>query len=364
MIEAVENILLEKKVLRTIARDVSKTARAVGLVYVYCNEAGFTRVRTDSGFVYMDGNRRLRDSVHLERIRRLVLPPAWEKVWICKRPEGHLQATGIDKAGRKQYRYHPGWVSIRNQTKFYKLREFGERLQIIRIRLKKDLALPGYPQDKVLAAMVSLMEMASIRIGNVFYENLYGSFGLTTLKDHHVNISGTKLKLMFLGKKGVSHNINLSSGRLAKIIQGCKDIPGKELFQYYDEEGTRRSVDSGMVNNYIREISEGDFTAKDFRTWAGSIQALLAFKEVGDYTTTTGMNKNIAAALDMVAAKLGNTRAVCKKYYVHPVIINMYQEKSLDRYLKEINKDDVSKDDEGYSNEERVLLKILRSPVV
>lgn len=358
-----EDILLEKKVLRTIARDVAKTAEAVELKYVSCNEPGFIRVRGSNGsFQYLDGSKKLTDPDQLERIRKLVIPPAWENVWICKDPYGHLQATGIDKIGRKQYRYHPRWMKVRNDTKYYRLREFGERLPLIRIRLEKDLAIPGYPQNKVLAAMVSLIENSSIRIGNAFYEKLYGSFGLTTLKDNHVRIEGTKLRLMFTGKKGVSHNINLASKKLSKIIQGCKDIPGKELFQYYDEEGVRKSVDSGMVNSYIREISESDFTAKDFRTWTGSIQALLAFREIGGFTSQTDMNKKIASAYDMVAQRLGNTRAVVKKYYVHPVIIKLYQEEKLDKYLKELN-GEAGKDENGYEKEERILLKILRSPL-
>jgi len=362
MIATEDTVQLEKKMLKAITNDVAKTAVAAGLIYVTCNDPGFSRVRNGTGFYFMDGHRRLRDQEHLERIRKLVLPPAWEEVWICKFPNGHLQATGVDKSGRKQYKYHPAWMTIRNQTKFYRLRDFGEKLPMIRKRIENDLSLPGYPQNKVLAAMVGLMERVNIRVGNAFYEKLYGSFGLTTLKDHHVSINGTKLKLMFRGKKGVTHNITLASRKLSKIIQGCKDIPGKELFQYYNGEGIIRTVDSGMVNNYIREISGSDFTAKDFRTWAGSIQALLAFREVGGFLTATEMNKKIPAALDLVAEKLGNTRAVCKKYYVHPIIINLYQDGKLERYIKELDNIESGKDDDGYTVEERILLKILSSP--
>ncbi len=364
MIATEENITVEKKLLRSITNDVSKTARAAGLVYVTSNEPGFTRIRNGTEFIYMDGNRRLTDREQIDRIKRLVLPPAWEKVWICKIPNGHLQATGIDKAGRKQYKYHQGWMLIRNQTKFYRLREFGEKLPGIRSIIEKDLSQSGFPQRKVLAAMASLLERINIRVGNAFYEKLYGSFGLTTLKDHHVKINGTKLKLMFRGKKGVAHNIHFTSRRLSKIIQGCKDIPGKELFQYYDEDGVIRSIDSGMVNDYIREISGSDFTAKDFRTWAGTIQALLAFREVGEFSNTSRMNKNIAAALDLVAEKLGNTRAVVKKYYVHPVIIDLYQDGKLNRYIKELDRVEEGRDDDGYVREERILMKILSRPVM
>lgn len=355
------DIQVEEKLFDIITNDSTRTAKVAGLVYVNSSEPGFSRVRTASGFKYLDGRKKLRNSEHLDRIRRLVLPPAWENVWICKIPNGHLQATGFDKLNRKQYKYHALWISIRNQTKFYRLREFGEKLPMIRLKINKDLSLPGYPQNKVLAAMVSLMERINIRVGNAFYEKLYGSFGLTTLKDHHVRINGTSLKLMFLGKKKVPHDINLTSRRLSRIIQGCKDIPGKELFQYYDEQGVRRSVDSGMVNNYIREISGSDFTAKDFRTWAGSIQALPAFREVGSYATEKEMNRKIPAALDIVAKQLGNTRTVCKKYYVHPIIIDLYQEGKLDNYLNELDTVETGRDDDGYVAEERLLMKILNS---
>jgi DNA topoisomerase-1 len=208
------------------------------------------------------------------------------------------------------------------------------------------------------------MERINIRIGNTFYEKLYGSFGLTTLKDHHVRINGASLRLMFLGKKGVPHDIHLTSRRLARIIQGCKDIPGKELFQYYDEMGIRKSVDSGMVNNYIKEISGSEFTAKDFRTWAGSLHALTAFRDVGSFATKTEMNRKIPAALDIVAKQLGNSRTVCKKYYVHPVIIDLYQEGKLDKYLNELDKVEKGKDDDGYAAEENILMKILYSSLL
>lgn len=361
MITTEEKIQIEKDLLHVITKDPSQTAEVAGLVYVSSNDPGFTRVKNGNGFYYMDGKKKLKDIDHLNRIKRLVLPPAWEDVWICKLENGHLQATGLDKLKRKQYRYHPQWIEIRNQNKFSRLMEFGSKMPLIREKLAKDLSLPGYPQNKVLAVMVSLLERINIRVGNAFYEKLYGSFGLTTLKDHHIKIEGTSLKLMFRGKKGVYHDINLKSRKLARIIQGCKDIPGKELFQYYDESNSRKSIDSGMVNAYIREISGSDFTAKDFRTWAGTIQALLAFGKVGNFETVTEMNKKIAAALDIVAKGLGNTRAVCKKYYVHPVIINLYQEKELEPYLKELENTQPAKDPYDYQPEEKIIMKILEN---
>jgi DNA topoisomerase I len=359
-----EDIQIGKRLFRAITNNAPKAISAIGLVYVSSAEPGFTRVRAGDRFDYMDGNRKLRYQEHLMRIRKLVLPPAWENVWICKLHNGHLQATGIDKRGRKQYRYHPLWLSIRNQTKFFRLLEFGQSLPAIRKRIEKDLSQPGYPQDKVLAAMVSLLEKINIRVGNAFYEKLYGSFGLTTLKNHHVKINGSSLQIMFKGKKGVVQNISLSSRRLARIIQGCKEIPGKELFQYYDEKGVRRIVDSGMVNDYIREISGKDFTAKDFRTWAGTLQAITAFREVGGFETKYDMTRKVTAALDLVARHLGNTRTVCRKYYVHPVIIELYQEGKLARYIDLPTQMDNGKNEDGYSPDEVILLKVLNNALI
>lgn len=355
-----ENITIDKRQFRSISNDVQKNAKAAGLVYVSSDQPGYSRIKRRGKFVYLDGMKEVTGLDELERIRKLVLPPAWTSVWICKVPNGHLQATGYDKMNRKQYRYHQQWNSVRNQTKFYRLREFGEKLSRIRARLDIDLSVPGYPQNKVLATMVSLMERISIRVGNALYEKTYGSFGLTTLKNHHIKINGASLQLIFKGKKGVSQNITLKSKRLARIIKGCKDIPGKELFSYYDDDGNIQKVDSGMINEYIKFISEGDFTAKDFRTWAGSIHALLAFREVGGFVTRAEMNKKIPAALDLVARQLGNTRAVCKKYYVHPLIIELYSNMKLEKYLKDLEEEESGKDADGYVAEERVLLKILR----
>jgi DNA topoisomerase-1 len=289
-----------------------------------------------------------------------VIPPAWENVWICSRDNGHLQVTGTDLKKRKQYKYHNLWNSLRNQTKFYRLHSFGTSIPDIRKHLEKDLGLPGMPQEKVLAAVVSLMELTSIRVGNNMYEKLYGSFGLTTLKDQHVKITGANLQFTFKGKKGISHNISLKSKRLAAIVKKCRDIPGKELFQYYDDHGTRHSIDSGMVNHYIKKISGEDFTAKDFRTWAGSVHALQAFKEIGCCETISGTKKNIVSALDMVSKHLGNTRTVCKKYYVHPVIIELYENNSLHtNYLSENARRKPKTKVANLDAEEQLLLTIL-----
>jgi len=318
-------ISLPTKKIKNIINDPVKTAEAINLVYVSDTQPGILRVKHGNNFQYIRGSSPCKDKDELSRIKSLVIPPAWENVWICTLSNGHLQATGVDSKKRKQYKYHPLWNTLRNHTKFYRMHEFGEKLPTIRLQLEKDISLPGLPLEKVLAAVVCLMERTHIRIGSSLYEKLYGSFGLTTLKDKHVDISGNQLRFMFVGKKGIAHNITIKNKKLSAIVKKCRDIPGKELFQFYNEEGEKGSLDSGMVNEYIKKISGSDFTAKDFRTWAGTVQALMAFKELGLYETQTEAKKKIVEALDKVSVQLGNTRSVCKKYYVHPVIISLYE---------------------------------------
>jgi len=315
------------------SNDPQKSAEAVGLVYVNDQQPGIRRVREGEEFHYFYGRKKIRDSAVLDRIKRLAIPPAWENVWICSSSNGHLQATGMDTKNRKQYKYHAQWSALRNHTKFFRLLHFGGCISVLRQRLEEDLSRPGLPVEKVLAAVVCLMDQAGFRIGNGAYEKLYGSFGLTTLKDQHVKISGSLMQFMFIGKKGISHKVSIKNKRLAKIVKSCRDIPGKELFQYYDEEGNRRSVDSGMVNAYIKSVTGEDFTAKDFRTWAGTVRALTALREIGLAETVTENKKNVLAALDCVALHLGNTRTVCKKYYVHPLILTLYEENRLHTFL-------------------------------
>lgn len=339
--------------------DPAKTAAAVNLIYVTDTEPGIIRTKIKSEFQYLKEGTKVKDQEALQRIKSLVIPPAWENVWICVLPNGHLQATGMDVKNRKQYKYHPLWSSLRNHTKYYRMLEFGKVLPMIRLQLEKDLSLPGLPLKKVLATIVSLMERTSIRIGSNFYEKLYGSFGLTTLKDKHVSFSGTQMKFSFKGKKGVHHDISIKNKKLVAIVQKCKDIPGRELFQYYDENGVRKPVDSGMVNAYIKDISGSDFTAKDFRTWAGTVYALLAFKELGFYETAAEAKRKVVEALDMVAKQLGNTRTVCKKYYVHPVIVTMYEDKSLEQYIGDLEAAEEEKTVTELTREEKLLMKIL-----
>lgn len=352
-------IVLKKHQLKKLALDPQASAKAVKLVYVNCQEEGIQRLRKGKGFSYVYKGKVVRDKSVLHRIRSLVIPPAWEDVWICPLENGHLQATGKDVRNRKQYRYHPSWNALRNQTKFYRMLELGRVLPAIRRRMKKDLALEGLPRNKVLAAVISLMEKTGIRIGNEFYEKLYGSFGLTTLKDKHVMIGKGRLQFSFRGKKGVEHQVTLQSKKLAKIVQHCKEIPGKELFQYIDEEGKRQCIDSGMVNEYIREIAEAEFTAKDLRTWCGTVAALTALREAGSFENSKEAKQKIIEVLDKVSKQLGNTRTVCKKYYVHPSLLELYESGKMEKWLS--NDDSAKGGDEEMETEEKILLDILSS---
>ncbi|MEJ7610135.1 MAG: DNA topoisomerase IB [Ferruginibacter sp.] len=356
-----QTVKLPKKKMEKILHDPEKTAKAINLVYVQDTVPGIVRRKKGKSFLYEEGEKKLTDDARLTRIKSLVIPPAWENVWICALDNGHLQATGTDIKMRKQYRYHPAWNALRNHTKFYRMLSFGKALPAIRLQLEKDLATPDLMQKKVLATVVTLMERTNIRVGNNIYEKLYGSFGLTTLKDKHVEISGGKLKFSFVGKKGIQHDITLKNKKLAAIVQKCRDIPGKELFQYYHKDGTRHSVDSGMVNDYIKEISGSEFTAKDFRTWSGTVNAFLAFKEMGFADTETDTKKNIVQALDKVAEQLGNTRTVCKKYYVHPLIISLYENKSLEKYFSGLDEIEINNGRADLTPEEKMIMKIMES---
>ena len=330
---------LQKK-LEKIGRDPKITAKAVGLRYVSDSAPGYTRKKAGKGWSYYGADEALvKDKELIRRFNSLVIPPAYTRVWISPFDNSHLQFTAIDVAGRKQYRYHPTWNSIRNQSKYHRLQTFAAHLPSIRMQVDKDLARPNLDHDKVVSLVVRLMELTSIRVGNESYKKLYGSFGLTTLQDRHVKINGTQLNFEFKGKKGVMHKIALQSRKLARLVKQCRDIPGKDLFQYYNADGTRCVIGSGDVNNYLKQITGEDFTAKDFRTWAGSVSALYAFKQAGEFETVSECKKKIVSVLDEVANNLGNTRTVCKKYYVHPTVIRSYEEGTLFNYIKEIDEE-------------------------
>jgi len=271
----------------------------------------------------------IRDPEVLHRIKTLIIPPAWTNVWICVRADGHIQATGRDAKGRKQYRYHPRWRAVRDATKYDRLITFGEVLPQLRARLEQDLACSGLPREKVLATVVRLLETTLIRIGNTEYLRQNGSFGLTTLRDRHVRISGATVQFQFRGKSGKYHTVQLNDRRLATIVKRCQELPGYELFQYIDPEGQRQTIDSADVNTYLHLITGQDFTAKDVRTWAGTVLTACALWACGASTSQTQAKQNIVQAIDEVAKRLGNTRAVCRKCYVHPTVLDAYLDHSL-----------------------------------
>lgn len=356
-------VALSHKEFLKIDKDYEKAAEVADLVYVCDKDPGIERIKKGKGFGYVLKGASVSDEKTLERIKKLAVPPAWTEVWICAKANGHIQATGIDARGRKQYRYHERWSALRNETKFHRMYEFGKLLPSIRLRVEEDMAQKELSEEKVLATVVSLMERTSIRIGNEDYQKLYGSYGLTTLKDNHVKVQGDTVNFCFTGKKGISHSISLKNKKLAKMVQRCRDIPGKELFQYYDAAGKRCSIDSGMVNRYIKEAAGADFSAKDFRTWSGTLQIIQALGSMDGADTETEIKKNVLAALDEVSKKLGNTRAVCRKYYVHPGVIRLYEEKALSKYLKELDRIEAPDDLTGLTTEEKILMKILKELV-
>jgi len=361
-VEATVLSLSHKEFLR-VDRDYEKSASAAHLIYVNDRQPGITRLKKGKGYSYRLGDQLVKDKEQLDRIRRLAIPPSWTAVWICVSAKGHIQATGLDLRGRKQYRYHALWNSLRNSTKFHRLYEFGKSLPGLREKITADLRGSALTREKVLATVISLMERTYIRVGSEEYEKTNGSYGLTTLKNKHVSISGDKIAFSFTGKKGIHHDITLRNRRLAHAVSQCRDIPGKELFQYYTEDGTRHGIDSGMVNQYIHEIAGADFTAKDFRTWAGSLHALRALLAMGEAADAAELKKNLLSMLDTVSNKLGNTRTVCKKYYIHPGLIQLYEEKKLVRYLREpdtAESQPAAGAEASLTAEEEVLMKILR----
>ena len=306
---------------------VKPSARAAGLRYITDEVPGITRRRAGAGFVYRDAKgRRVRDAATLARIRSLVIPPAWRDVWIAPDPHGHLQVTGRDAKGRKQYRYHPRWTEVRDSAKYNRMIEFARALPAIRHRVLGDLKGSPLSRERVLATVIRLLETTLIRVGNEEYARANNSFGLTTLQDRHVTVRGGVMKFRFRAKSGVFQTIDLEDAALARSVKRCQDLPGQTLFQYLDAGAKRQSVGSRDVNRYLREISGEDFTAKDFRTWAGTVLAATSLCEFDAAVSATARNRNIVQAIESVARKLGNTRAVCRKCYVHPAIIDAYND--------------------------------------
>jgi DNA topoisomerase I len=347
-----------QELLNTVTNPV-QAARVVQLTYITKFSDGITRTRKGKQFTYHLNGKKITDKKTIERIRKLAIPPAWTDVWICKSENGHIQATGHDLRGRKQYRYHTDWNELRNKTKYHRLYEFGKVLPQLRTAVKKDIADKNLSERKVIAAVINLMEETYIRIGNNGYEKMYGSYGMTTMKNRHVTISSGQVRFCFTGKKGVEHTITLKNKKLARIVKQCRDIPGKELFQYYDEEGNRRPIDSGMVNNYLKENAAGmDISAKDFRTWAGSLQSLKSFRSMAPTDEEGVIKKNVITMLDEVSAKLGNTRTVCRKYYIHPQIITLYEKGKLLPLVEK--KCSSKKSPAGFTSEESALMCVLK----
>ena len=316
--------------------DPREAAEAVGLAYVSDESSGIRRRRAGKGFAFYDPKgKKITDPATLERIRKLAVPPAYTDVWICPMPNGHIQATGRDAKGRKQYRYHPKFREVRDSTKFEHMLEFARGLPEIRAKIDAHMKLRGMPREKVLATVVYLLENTLIRVGNDDYVKQNKSYGLTTLKDRHVKVEGAELRFRFKGKSGKEWNLRVKDRRIAKIVKQCQDIPGQELFQYIDEEGQRRDVTSSDVNAYLKEITGRDITAKDFRTWAGTVLAALALAEFETFDSDARAKKNVRAAIERVSGRLGNTPTICRKCYVHPEVFHSYLQGELLLEVKE-----------------------------
>ncbi|RIJ41801.1 DNA topoisomerase IB [Pontibacter oryzae] len=339
--------------------DPSKSAAWAGLRYTSDDKPGYTRKGAGKGYYYLDNKgQRLEDEKELARIKALVIPPAWTDVWICKSVKGHLQATGRDAKGRKQYIYHPQWQQARNLTKFDRMIEFGKCLPELREQIDADISTRNLDRRKVTALVLSLMDNALIRIGNRHYAKSNKSYGLTTLRDKHVKINGSSIKFSFRGKKGVEHEIDLKDRRLAKLVKKCRDIPGYDLFQYYDEDGNRQVLESGDVNEYLREVTKYDFTAKDFRTWGGTVRMVECLEKVIEEKEDGDKEKTIREAVKTVAKGLGNTPTVCTKYYIHPEVVNMFREDRLLKYLERHNAE--NSPENHLSSTEQFVLKMLK----
>lgn len=309
--------------------EAKEAAKSAGLAYVSDSEPGIRRRQRGKGFQYLNPRGEcVRDPATLERIRKIVIPPAWTDVWICSRANGHIQATGRDARGRKQYRYHTQFRAVREETKYHQMVAFADVLHLVRAKVDEHLALSGLSREKVLAAVVYLLDETLIRVGNDEYARNNKSYGLTTLKRPHVAISGSELKFKFKGKSGKEWNLSLRDRRIAKVIRNCQDLPGQHLFQYVDETGDTRSVTSSDVNDYLREISGSEITAKDFRTWHGTVLAAVALNEFEAFETATAAKRNMRDAICKVAAQLGNTPTVCRKCYIHPAVLSAYLEGS------------------------------------
>ncbi len=348
-----------KKFIKQLMTAPKRVMSQLDLVYVDDKKLSIHRLRDGDAFVYKLKNKPVKDERQLKRIEGLVIPPAWEKVKITHLPSGHLQAVGRDAKNRKQYRYHPNWVKIRNQTKFYKMAQFGKQLPTIREQVDADLDQKGWPSTKVIALVIRLMEETHIRIGNMQYAKRNKSYGLSTLRKRHVNVHKNKLKFEFVGKKGKKHSVTVRNKKLIRLVSRCEEIPGWELFQYYDDEGNKQQLDSSMVNEYLHAVSGEFFTAKDFRTWSASVVFFDSIIDLGLEANPEKNHKNILKGFDNAAVALGNTRNVCRKYYVHPLLVSKYEDGSIKKYFSSIKKNENTKP--YFSPTEQAMLKLMES---
>ena len=364
--EALESESIASGLTIAVYVDPEESAKAAGLRYVSDDMPGIRRRKRGKGFSFVDAKGSpVTDARTLERIRKLAIPPAWTDVWICPIANGHLQATGRDARGRKQYRYHTEWRSVRDETKFGRMIAFGEALPKIRERVKRDLSLRGLPREKVVATVVRLLESTLIRVGNREYARQNGSFGLTTLRDGHVDIEGSTLRFEFRGKSGKDHSVEIQDRRVARIVKQCRDLPGQTLFQYLDEAGVdgggeRQKITSEDVNAWLKETTGEDFTAKDFRTWGGTVLALSALLEIGMCESEKEANKAVVDTVKRVAEDLGNRPAICRKYYIHPVVIETFVAGKLEEALEEAVEDSPGSGENGLQKLEAQVLGLLR----
>ena len=345
----------------TLITDPVESAKAAGLRYVSDTGPGIGRNRAGKGwsFTGRDG-KPIKDKAEVARIKAIGIPPAWTDVWICPAANGHIQATGRDAKGRKQYRYHTRWREVRDDTKYARMMAFGRALPGIRERVEHDLRRQGIPREKVLATVVRLLATTLIRVGNNEYAKTNDSFGLTTMQNEHVDISGAKVDFHFRGKSGVEHAIHIRDKRMATVVRRCQDLPGQTLFQYLDDDGNPHSIDSGDVNAYLREVTGEEFTAKDFRTWAGTVLAARALQEFGAVDSEAEAKQNILRAIEAVAARLGNTRTICRKCYVHPAVLDAYTDGSMLEAAKQRADDELAEDLSALPPEEAAVLVLLQ----
>ena len=332
-------------------------ARAAGLTYVSDTEPGIRRKAAGTGFSYRGLNGKpISDPDALKRIRALAVPPAWSEVWICPKPNGHIQATGRDDRGRKQYRYHADWREVRDRNKYERILDFARALPRIRERIAEDMGKRGMPREKVLATVVSLLDRTLIRVGNGEYAKENGSYGLTTLRTRHLEVNGTELRFHFKGKSGKTWRLSMRDRRIARVVRSIQELPGQHLFQYLDDEGVARSIDSDDVNDYLREIAGPEISAKDFRTWAGTVLAVLALSAIGPFETKTQSKMNLRRAFEAVGAKLGNTPTICRTCYVHPEVVACYLEGALPKVQADERN---GARGSGLPREERAVLRLL-----